>query len=84
MESMIRNGFPDSVYESEMRRARILVNRARPVRTGCPVFDGTPRRIRDRVKRALVAETDGIIFYCYDLAPFDHLKAAGKVLAENR
>jgi hypothetical protein len=82
MEKMIKRGFPDSIYESELRRAKVLMNRTRPVRAGCPIFDGSPKRVRDRVRRARTVETDGIILYCYDLAPFDHLEAAGKALAE--
>jgi hypothetical protein len=58
------------------------MNRSRPVRAGCPVFDGSPKRIGDRVKRARAVETDGIILYAYDLAPMSHLEAAGKVLSK--
>jgi hypothetical protein len=83
-EEIAASGFSDEVYQVEMRRARSLLGRQKPIYAGCPVFDKGPDDIASRIQAVAAADTDGIFYYCYDYASWENLAVCGKTWTKAR
>lgn len=77
-EEIASVGFPDEVYQVEMKRARSLVGSRKPLYAGCPIIDTGPDEIAQRVRAVADTDADGIFYYCYDYASMENLSVCGE------
>ncbi|MGW8179417.1 MAG: hypothetical protein ACWGQW_11755 [bacterium] len=78
-EEITSAGFPNEVYRVEMRRARVLVGKRKPLYAGCPIIETRPDDIGRRVRAVSETDADGIFYYCYDYAQWENLTVCGEI-----